>query len=90
MLLPTVPPLEIVVYFEDKTGINLSVEDGQHADAGELFEIIMDEMSFPAVARDIFSLWLVSDLLGKLQSGFIQIPKCSLTFLNLNISFRYS
>ena len=53
------------MYFEDKTGINLSVEDGQHADAGELFEIIMDEMRFPAVARDVFSLWLVSDLLGK-------------------------
>ena len=61
-------PLQIVVYFEDKTGIDLSVEDGQHAEAGELFEIIMDEMKFPAVARDVFSLWLVSDLLGEFLS----------------------
>ncbi len=27
-------PLEIIVYFMDKTGINLTVEDGQHAEAG--------------------------------------------------------
>ena len=48
----------------DKTGINLTVEDGQHATAGELFEMVMDEMKFPHEAREAFSLWLVSDLLG--------------------------
>ena len=48
----------------DKTGINLTVEDGQHATAGELFEMAMDEMKFPHEAREAFSLWLVSDLLG--------------------------
>ena len=58
------------MYFEDKTGIDLSVEDGQHADAGELFEYIMEEMTFPAIARDVFSLWLVSDLLGE----FLLLP----------------
>jgi len=49
----------------DKSGIQLSVEDGQHAEAGELFEMVMEEMKFPAVAREVFSLWLVSDLLGE-------------------------
>ena len=48
----------------DKTGINLTVEDGQHATAEELFEMVMDEMKFPHEAREAFSLWLVSDLLG--------------------------
>ena len=33
--------------------------------AGELFEMIMDEMKFPEIARQAFSLWLVSDNLGK-------------------------
>ena len=51
----------------DKTGINLTVEDGQHATAGELFEMVMDEMKFPHEAREAFSLWLVSDLLGAWQ-----------------------
>ena len=49
----------------DKSGLHLTVEDGQNAEAGELFEMVMEEMSFPPEARDIFSLWLVSDLLGK-------------------------
>ena len=33
--------------------------------AGELLEMIMDEMKFPEIARQAFSLWLVSDNLGK-------------------------
>ena len=52
------------MYFMDKTGIHLAVDDGQNCEAGELFEMVMDEMKFPAVAREAFSLWLVSDLLG--------------------------
>ena len=31
--------------------------------AGELFEIVMEEMKYPAEFREVFSLWLVSDLL---------------------------
>ena len=32
---------------------------------GELFEMVMEEMRFPEVARQAFSLWLVSDNLGE-------------------------
>ena len=41
--------------------------------AGELFEMIMDEMKFPEIARQAFSLWLVSDNLGK----FYQLLVCN-------------
>ena len=57
----------MAVYFMDKQGLKLLVEDGQNATAGEIFELIMDESGYPAEARDVFSLWLVSDLLGELM-----------------------
>ena len=50
----------------DKTGIHLVVDDGQNCEASELFEMVMEEMKFPPAAREIFSMWLVSDLLGEL------------------------
>ena len=56
----------MVIYFQDKTGLHLTVEDGQHMEAGEIFEMVMEEMKFPASSREVFSLWLVSDLLGEL------------------------
>jgi len=55
--------IEMVVYFQDKQGLHLTCEDGQHMEAGELFEIVMEEMKYPAEFREVFSLWLVSDLL---------------------------
>lgn len=55
----------MIVYFPDKTGISLNVEDGQNAEAGEIFEMVMEEMRFPNEARQAFSLWLVSDYLGE-------------------------
>lgn len=58
-----IPPIDMVVYFQDKTGLHLTVEDGQHMEAGELFELVMEEMKLQPVAREVFSLWLVSDLL---------------------------
>ena len=48
----------------DKTGLTLPVLDGQHAEAGELFEMVMQEQELPHEAREVFSLWMVSDLLG--------------------------
>ena len=60
------PAIECVIYFMDKSGLHLTVEDGQNAEAGELFEMVMDEMKFVPEAREVFTLWLVSDLLGKL------------------------
>ena len=60
----SISAIDIVVYFMDKTGLNLSVEDGQNVDAGELFELVKEEMKLSDEAREMFSLWLVSDLLG--------------------------
>ena len=57
--------LEVVVYFMDKSGIHLQVDDGQNCEAGELFEMVVEEMKFPPQVREVFSLWLVSDLLGE-------------------------
>ena len=57
--------IEIAVYFMDKTGLSLQVENGQNMHAGELFERIMTELDYPPQAREVFSLWLVSDLLGE-------------------------
>ena len=56
----------MVIYFTDKRGLRMSVEDGQNMQAGELFELVMEDMKFPDEAREMFSLWLVSDLLGEL------------------------
>ena len=54
-----------MIYFMDKSGVHLTVEDGQNAEAGELFEMVMEEMKFAPMARAVFSLWLVSDFLGE-------------------------
>ena len=57
--------VETIIYLMDKTGIHFNVDDGQKAEAGELFEYVMEELQLPAEAREVFSLWLVSDLLGE-------------------------
>ena len=57
--------LECIVYFMDNSGIHLFVDGGEHVTAGDLFEMVMEEMNYPSDCRDVFSLWLVSDLLGK-------------------------
>lgn len=54
-----------MIYFMDKSGVHLTVEDGQNAEAGELFEMVMEEMNLHQSAREVFSLWLVSDFLGE-------------------------
>lgn len=66
-----VQAIDIIVYFPDKTGVQLKVRDGQNIEAGELFELVMSVMKFPAEARESFSLWLVSDLLGTITCCFI-------------------
>lgn len=67
--------IDLVVYFQDKTGLHLTVEDGQHMEAGELFEDVMEEMKLPSEAREVFSLWLVSDLLGMSFQAFTSQSK---------------
>jgi len=53
------------VYFAKSVGLQLKVDDGQNVTASELFEYVMEEQSYPPEARQLFSLWLVSDLLGQ-------------------------
>ena len=55
---------DIVVYFAKSVGLQLKVVDGQNVTASELFEYVMEEQNYPPDARQLFSLWLVSDLLG--------------------------
>jgi len=55
---------DIVVYFAKSIGLQLKVCDGQNVTASELFEYVMEEQSYASEARQLFSLWLVSDLLG--------------------------
>ena len=56
---------DIVVYFAKSVGLQLKVCDGQNVTASELFEYVMEEQNYPPEARQLFSLWLVSDLLGQ-------------------------
>jgi hypothetical protein len=65
--------VDIVVYFANNEGLHLRVVDGQNAKATELFEMVMDEQKYPHEARELFSLWLVSDLL-ELQLKPTHIP----------------
>ncbi|ESN98897.1 hypothetical protein HELRODRAFT_162363 [Helobdella robusta] len=60
-------PIEIVVYFHDNSGIMLKIQDGQNMEANILFEYVAKELNLQAEvleqAKEVFSLWLVSDLL---------------------------
>jgi len=56
--------IDIVVYFSKNIGLQLKESDGQNLMATELFEDVMEEQNYPPAARQLFSLWLVSDLLG--------------------------
>jgi len=70
---------DIVVYFAKSVGLQLKVCDGQNLTATELFEYVMEEQNYPADARQLFSLWLVSDVLGM----FVYDPTLDkLTLLN--------
>jgi len=61
--------IDIVVYFAKSVGLQLKVSDGQNLTASELFEDVMEEQHYPHEARQLFSLWLVSDLLGMFVIG---------------------
>ena len=60
-----VSAIDIVVYFTKSVGLQLKVCDGQNLTATELFEDVMEEQNYPPEARQLFSLWLISDLLGE-------------------------
>ncbi|CAH1792219.1 unnamed protein product [Owenia fusiformis] len=56
-------PLEMCVYFANKTGLEMTLEGGRCTTAEEVFEQLMELLSLPSEARDVFCLWLISPLL---------------------------
>jgi len=67
---------DIVVYFAKSVGLQLKVCDGQNVTASELFEYVMEEQNYPPEARQLFSLWLVSDLLGQCVCVCVSVCVC--------------
>lgn len=61
--------MDMVVFLRDRTGIYLSLEDGQDAETSDLMEIVLQEQGLPPECEDIFSLWLISPLLGQYRSN---------------------
>lgn len=54
----------------NKVVLCVESENPSQATVQELIELILQDdqdLSLPASARDVFSLWLVSPMLGKLQ-----------------------
>jgi phosphate/sulfate permease len=58
----------------DKTGLQFVVEDGRRSKAEELQEMVIQDTGLSEEAREIFSLWLMSPLLGKFIAFFV--PNC--------------
>lgn len=59
--------IDIVIYYADGSGVLLKVSDGQNRPASYLFDLVLDELEvdvqLQSKIKDVFSLWLVSDLL---------------------------
>ena len=49
----------------DRKGIHVNLEDGQLAEASDLFEIVLEQRGLPPESENVFSIWLVSPLLGR-------------------------
>ncbi|XP_071079068.1 putative FERM domain-containing protein FRMD8P1 isoform X3 [Haliotis cracherodii] len=55
--------VDMIVYLRDRNGIFYSLEDGHLAQAEELLDMTMKEQGLSEVAREVFAIWLVSELL---------------------------
>ena len=55
--------VEIVLWLRDRKGIHVNLEDGQLAEASDLFEIVVEQRGLPPESENVFSIWLVSPLL---------------------------
>ena len=60
------------MWLRDRKGIHVNLEDGHLAEAADLFEIVIEQRGLPPESEDIFSIWLVSPLLGKYIFNCIQ------------------
>lgn len=58
--------VEVVIWLRDQKGIHVNLEgNGQLAEAADLFEIVKEHRKLPDFVDNIFSIWMVSPLLGK-------------------------
>ncbi|XP_067680211.1 putative FERM domain-containing protein FRMD8P1 isoform X2 [Haliotis asinina] len=55
--------VDMIVYLRDRNGIFYSIEDGHLAQAEELLDMTIQEQGLSPIAREVFAVWLVSDLL---------------------------
>lgn len=59
--------MEVVIWMRDREGIHVTLECGGHeASAEDLFEIAVEQKHLHADCENVFSIWLVSPLLGKI------------------------
>ncbi|OAF71401.1 FERM domain-containing protein 8 [Intoshia linei] len=71
--------VQCVVYFMDKSYIKMNLVDGENMNAGDLFEESINRKGLPLfMARQLFSLWIVSDYLElQLKPNHIPFKYCS-------------
>lgn len=55
--------MDVCIFMRDRSGIHCQLEEGQNAEAEELFDIVLQEQGLPHECEDVFALWLVSPLL---------------------------
>ncbi len=58
--------MNIAVFLKEGTGRLLSLENGRMTNAGEIKQMMIDNLALPEEAKDIFAIWLISPLLGML------------------------
>lgn len=57
--------IEMVIWTRDRKGIHVNLEgNGAEAQAGDIFQIVKDYRRIPDAYNDVFSVWMVSPLLG--------------------------
>ncbi|XP_052768145.1 FERM domain-containing protein 8-like isoform X2 [Mya arenaria] len=55
--------MDVCIFMRNRTGIHVQLEEGQNAEAEDLFDIVLQDQSLPSECEDVFALWLVSPLL---------------------------
>lgn len=59
--------MDVCIFMRNRSGIHMQLDEGHNAEAEELFDIVVQENNLPKECEDVFSLWLVSPILGKLS-----------------------
>lgn len=56
-------PLTVAVFLVEKSGRLLNLEEGRNTTAGTINTIMAENLSLPAIASQVFCVWLISPLL---------------------------